>query len=257
MSENQQISTLEPRELNRDLERMSTAASFMATIERVALMPGGANVEVMKQLFALQEQIEGRNAKAAFNSAFADMQPELPTITETGGIKNAKGDIQSTYAKWEDINEAIMPVLGRHGFSIRHRISQANGKITVTGILSHRDGHSEEAELELPVDKTGSKNDVQAIGSSVQYGQRYTTKALVNIRSRFMGDLHLDDDGASAGADPLTSEQLAQVHVLLDETKSDVARFCKFMGVETVDGIPASQFKRAVDKLKQKKAQSA
>jgi hypothetical protein len=151
-----------------------------------------------------------------------------------------------------------MPILGRHGFSIRHRISQANGKITVTGILSHRDGHSEEAELELPTDKTGSKNDVQAIGSSVQYGQRYTTKALLNIRSRAQSDRRIDDDGAAAGGHgAIDAAQLEQIQMLIVETASDIGRFCQFLGVAKLADIPAAKFKTAIGKLHEKKAKEA
>src|SRR5881296_3683484 len=43
-----------------------------------------ADVEKLKALFELHERAEARNAKAAFNAAFAAMQGELPTIDETG-----------------------------------------------------------------------------------------------------------------------------------------------------------------------------
>ena len=46
--------------------------------------------------------------------------------------------------------------------------------------------------MQLPVDLTGSKNAVQAAGSSVSYGKRYTVSALLNLTSR--GE---DDDARS------------------------------------------------------------
>ena len=48
--------------------------------------------------------------------------------------------------------------------------------------------------MKLPADTSGSKNVVQAIGSSVSYGKRYTMQALLNITSG--GE---DDDGHSGG----------------------------------------------------------
>ena len=63
----------------------------------------------------------------------------------------------------------------------------------ITAILSHREGHSEETTLTLDADKSGSKNAVQAVGSSISYGQRYAAVALLNITTRGM-----DDDGENA-----------------------------------------------------------
>ena len=99
----------------------------------------------------------------------------------------------STYALWEDINEAIKPVIARSGFGLRFRIGQEHNTIVVTAILSHCGGHAEETTMRLPVDLSGGKNPVQAIGSSTSYGKRYTASALLNLTSR--GE---DDDGKAA-----------------------------------------------------------
>jgi hypothetical protein len=44
-------------------------------------------------------------------------------------------------------------------------------------VLSHELGHSEETTMTLPLDTSGSKNNVQAVGSSTSYGKRYTATA--------------------------------------------------------------------------------
>jgi hypothetical protein len=48
--------------------------------------------------------------------------------------------------------------------------------------------------MELPVDTSGSKNPVQAVGSSTAYGKRYVMEALLNLTSR-----GVDDDGKRGG----------------------------------------------------------
>jgi hypothetical protein len=126
-------------------------------------------------------------------------------IDERGGIKNTAGTVQSTYAKWEDINDAIRPVLHEHGFALSFRVKRVENAISVTGILSHEDGHSEETTLELPSDTSGSKNAVQAVGSSLSYGKRYTAMALLNITSR--APMDRDDDGL---ADTFIDDHKAQ-----------------------------------------------
>src|SRR5690606_24552765 len=135
----------------------------------------------------MHERMQARQAEQAFNAALSEMQDELPSIGERG---NAAG--RYTYALWEDINATIKPILKRHGFALTFRTDFSDG-IAVTGVLTHKDGHREETTIKLPADKSGNKNDVQAVASSVSYGKRYTAGALLNLISR--GE---DDDAFSA-----------------------------------------------------------
>lgn len=161
--------------------------TLMAVIARAAADPQ-TDVEKMERLMAMYERIEGKRAEAAFANDLAEMQDKLPSIGERG---NAAG--RYTYALWEDINAAIKPILKAHGFALSFRTSHENG-ITVTGVLSHRDGHREETSITLPADSSGNKNAVQAVASSVSYGKRYTAGALLNLTSH--GE---DDDAFAAG----------------------------------------------------------
>lgn len=173
---------------------LPTEANTIASlIERVATNPN-TSIDTLERLLNMQERVETKRAEAAFNGALADMQPELPAIIERGAIKNSAGKAQSTYALWEDINETIKPILARHGFALTFRVDRPEGLVCITGVLSHREGHSTQTTISLPVDSSGSKNGVQAIGSSTSYGQRYTAKLLLNLTSR--GE---DDDGQSGG----------------------------------------------------------
>lgn len=172
---------------------VSGSAAIIQVIERAAMNPA-VDIDKMERLLQMQERIMEREAKAAFDEAFAAMQPELPIIEEHGGIKDRSDKVQSTYALWEDINEAIKPVLAKYGFGISFRTGAKDGKILVTGVLAHRLGHREETSMELPSDTSGSKNAVQAVGSSTSYGKRYTAQALLNLTSR--GE---DDDGKAGG----------------------------------------------------------
>lgn len=170
----------------------SESASLMEVINRAATDPN-VDVDKMERLLGMYERISERNARVAFHSALAEMQPKLPVITERGEIRHDKKLI-SKYALWEDINEAIRPTLQAHGFALSFRVGRndQNG-VTITAILSHREGHSEETTLTLETDKSGSKNAVQAVGSSIHYGQRYAAIALLNITTCGM-----DDDGEKA-----------------------------------------------------------
>lgn len=166
----------------------SETVALLNVIERMVKDP---SVDVMKveKLFDLQERIITRNAEAAYNQALATMQPLLPEVEQKG----MNDHTHKSYAKWEDIHEAIAAILSQHGFALTFRTAEANNKVTVTAILRHRDGHKDETSLSLPADIGAGRNAVQAIGSSLSYGKRYTACAILNIRSR--GE---DDDGKAA-----------------------------------------------------------
>ena len=75
-------------------------------------------------------------------------------------------------------------------------------------------GHKEEAELVLPADVSGGKNPVQAVGSSLSYGQRYVTKLLLNLASRRLDE---DDDARSAGQGQAERDAIADINALETE----------------------------------------
>jgi hypothetical protein len=158
-------------------------------IERLATNPD-VNVDKLERLLAMQERVMARGAEAEFNASFAEMQPEIPVIVEKHDGDGGKW----TFAPLEDIVEPLRPVLSRHGFSISHQTEWPDPKtVKVIGILTHRAGHARRSEFQATADNTGSKNGIQALGSSVAYGKRYTTKDLLCIVTR--GE---DDDGASS-----------------------------------------------------------
>ncbi len=166
------------------------AVSFIQMIERASRDPA-VDIDKMERLMQMHERMLNRQAQAAFDAAFAEMQTELPQMPERGKIKNKAGGTQSTYALWEDINDILKPILSKHGFSLSFKISNRDKFSVVTGTLAHSAGHRETSTFELPVDISGSKNEVQGLGSSTSYGKRYVAGALLNLTSR--GE---DNDGA-------------------------------------------------------------
>lgn len=180
-----------PAPAPQPLPATETAAIFQI-IERAARDPN-VDIDKMQRLMEMHDKMRTSRARTAYAAAFAEMQPALPEIPEHG---QGHGDI--TYALWEDINELVKPVLAAHGFGISFRTGRDGQHITVTAVLSHREGHSEETTMLLPLDTSGSKNAVQAVGSSTSYGKRYTAAALLNLTSR--GE---DDDGKKGGGKPL------------------------------------------------------
>lgn len=180
--------------------------SILNVIARAAADPN-TDVDKLERLYRLKLDMEAREAKAAYLTALAEMQPELPVITKHGvisknekderGQRTGRQEAMTKYAKWEDVVEGITPVLAKHGFSLSFRVAQPTvERVAISGVLGHKGGHTEETTLALPIDSSGAKNNVQGWGSSVSYGKRYTAFALLNISAR--GE---DDDGHSADSD--------------------------------------------------------
>lgn len=204
--------------------------AIVQMIERAVLNPD-VDVDKMERLLAMHERMMDRSAKLAFVQAFAAITPLLPVIDENGAILNAAGKVQSTYAEWEDINDAIQPILNAHGFTLSFRPgSTADGKVTVTGVLRHVEGHEDQATVTLPQDGSGGKNTVQGVGSSLSYGKRYAAINLLNITSRAKRDR--DDDGRGAGLGQVAQKAIADIN--LADTIADLRNWKEkhFEGVQ-------------------------
>lgn len=185
-------------------EVVNYAASLLSVIERAASDPN-TDVEKMERLFALMERAEARQAKVAFTEAKIAMRPDLPEITMKGMIvikKDGKILQETPFARFEDLHELIMPILTANGFDLKFKNGLSpDGKVRVTTILEHRAGHFDETHFDLPHDSSGSKNPVQAVGSSTKYGMRYGTVSILNLR--VVGD---DDDGVSAAPETVVQK---------------------------------------------------
>jgi hypothetical protein len=239
---------------------ISESDAFLAMIERAARDPS-VDIDKMERLFAMRERMQAQQAKTAYLVALAEMQPKLPIVTKRGiintnekderGAKTGSQKAMSKYALWEDINEAITPILKDGGFSLSFRISHPTpDRVAVAAVLGHREGHTEETTLALPIDATGAKNNVQGWGSSVSYGKRYTALALLNISAR--GE---DDDGNAAGGKPvekITAEQAESLKALAKKTNLDLQIIYEHFKVDDVADLTPAQWQTARNKINKK-----
>lgn len=209
------------------------AQSIMPIIEKMASMPD-LPIEKLERMLDMQERITNRYAQEQFNSSMAAMQAEIPAIAERGQAHNTK------YATFEDINDEVKPIMKRHGFGLTFRVKNVQGAVEVTGVLMHAAGHREETCMMLPLDTSGSKNAVQAVGSSVSYGKRYVMCAMLNIATR--GE---DDDGiAAAPKATVTAMQAGQIGRLLAKCSDHTNEW-----FDTTWGDPSNVHKNAFDRL--------
>ncbi|HEY1800063.1 MAG TPA: ERF family protein [Terriglobales bacterium] len=161
-----------------------------------------ANVEELNRLMDLQERWEKNEAKKAYVVAMNAFKANPPEITKNElakftSVKNGKEiEIEWWYSTLDHIHGIILAEMSKHGISHRWVTEQPNTEtIRVTCILTHKLGHSEQTTLQGPIDHSGSKNAIQAIGSSAKYLERYTLMAATGL-----ADGTPDVDGSASAA---------------------------------------------------------
>jgi hypothetical protein len=158
-----------------------------------------------------------------------------------GGRTGAKVP-QSKFVRWEDVVDAIVPVLHSHDLLLSFQTGQESlDRVSVTAVLSHLDGHSESSQMALPIENSGSKNNAQGWGSSVSYGKRYTAFSLLNLAGQ-----DEDNDGRGAMVD---DEQQATLVSRIHEVGTDIDGFLGVLGVESLSDLPATSFRTAMNLL--------
>lgn len=170
----------------------------MQLIDRALL--SGADPAALERLMDLQERWEKNEARKAFDAAMAAARADLPKV-----IKEEKASFPSKNGgrvdyHYEDLGglvEQISPILTQHDLSFRWSTDNSGDKIVVTCKVAHKDGYFETTALAAPPDTSGSKNSIQALGSTITYLQRYTLKAALGVAAS------TDLDGA---ADPRAAE---------------------------------------------------
>lgn len=189
------------RHVAADLPAPSGAVTPMEMLDRA--LSSGASPDTLEKLMALQERWEKNNARKAFDAAMAAAKAEIPIIIKNREVDftTAKGRTNYVYEDLASIAKAVDPILARHGLSYRFRTTQDGGGVTVTCVISHRDGYSEENALSAGRDESGNKNSIQAVGSAVTYLQRYTLKAALGLSAT------KDDDAAATKEEDYDTSQ--------------------------------------------------
>jgi ERF superfamily len=214
----------------------------------------GAPMEVVERFMAMHERFEASQARKVFNLAIAQAKAEITPI-----VKNAVGHNNKKYADFSGIARAVDPIITKFGLSYRFRTTQSE-RISVTCVLSHELGHSEENTLSGPADKTGSKNDIQAIGSTLTYLQRYSLVQALGLAAANDDDGNGGRGGNGNGGATITDAQVDEINKLLIETKSNLVLFLRRIKLESLTEIRADKFAEVMtlirDNAKRREQQS-
>jgi len=147
----------------------------------------------------------------------------MTKIDKDKTVSYATGAGKTTYnhASLANVTEKINEALRKCGLSASWQTKQ-NGGILVTCKITHIQGHSEETTLSAPSDTSGSKNAIQAIGSTITYLERYTLLALTGLAT-----YDQDDDGRASGAsiEYIDDKQLSRIRDYIDNLKYNLEHY--------------------------------
>jgi hypothetical protein len=197
----------------------------------------GASVEVLERLMGLKERFDANEARRAFDAAVADAKAEIKPIARTATGHNSK-----KYADFAAIARAVDPIITKHGLSYRFRTEQGD-KINVTCILSHRAGHSENTTLSGPADTSGSKNAIQAIGSTLTYLQRYSLVQMLGLAASE------DDDGkAMVSSKVITEAEVMELREIIESLSAEEPKVLSYVSkkarteIKSLSEIPSAYY---------------
>lgn len=212
-----------------------------------AVMSGQMTPEQLQSLLNVQKDYERNEAEKAFHMAVAEFKKNPPEV-----IKD-KDNLQfkSKYASKGNLVNTVNSALSPHGLNASWEFDQReDGKIGVTCTLSHAQGHSKKVTLWAPPDKSGSKNPIQEIKSTITYLEIATYEAVTGIAASDAGD---DDGNGAKGAQTITEEQVANLEALITEVGADKGAFLKYMQADSLDRIQAKSYGMAVKALEKKR----
>lgn len=226
-------------------EVTKSPVTILGIVSQIAENPN-YDVEKMRTLLEMQQQVEDRRAEIEFRHAMSEASGEIPQVNKRGRVSlGGKGGY--SFTRWEDMDTVIRPILTKYGLSLSFTTrSSANGMRTIIGKITHRNGKYQTAEMDLPLDTGQTRNQLQAFGSTLSYGKRYCTEMLLNIVR-----CNEDTDGVPPVDDreKITAEQKEMIIEKLERLQMGPERVLAFCEVSRVDDIPSEKFKKVFNRL--------
>jgi len=212
------------------------------------------NIEVLERLCALKEREEERAAERDFNIAFARVQTETPKIVASKAVPDKHGNVKYSYAPYEEIMRKVQPLLATNGFAVSFDTDFKDGRVHVICTLSHISGHSRSNKFSCrPGGGPPGASEAQGDGAATTYAKRFALCGALNIV------IEQDSDGRDGDAEQaITKEQAADLRLRCENMVPpiDMAKFCRWLGVNGFDEIPASKYAMADAKLKEREAKA-
>ena len=228
---------------------MPAAPANVLQLMALALEKGESAVTALERLIALHERMQAAQAQREFRKALTAFQRECPEVPRTSVARittKSGGAFEYAYADLEQIMEVCRPRLSNGDFSVTFDTSADGGHVTVVGRLLHVGGHHETSSCTIPTDSSSAMSEQQKVAAAITFAKRQVLMSLLGLTMT-------DPDVRAGESGPISSEQAATLHAMLEETKSNLPAFLGFMRVKSVEEIPASEYRRAINALEAKR----
>jgi len=181
-----------------DLEVVKQSVAITPDQMLMRAVESNMDIDKLEKLLSLKERWDAKNAERSFYDAMNQFQSKKPKLVKGKKVdfpsKQGGGNIKYNYNPLPKIQEAIDPVLASCGLSYSwDQTEEQGGRIKITCVVSHVDGHSKSTFLSGAPDTSGTKNSLQSIGSTITYLKRYTLENALGLSS------DEDDDGKKGG----------------------------------------------------------
>jgi hypothetical protein len=247
---------------------VDSASSVLALINSLALDPR-ADLEKLDPIIALYERLKAKEAELQYNAAKARILKKLagikivkdkPALYDIEKERSQSGTYQAfKYAPLEEIDKHLRPLLAEEEMDLSYSDEPLqSGGILIRGRLKHLpSGHYEDSFMPAPLDTTGNKSEVQAVGSTNSFLRRYVTCNIFNIV--VVGD---DDDGNGG---TINEAQTKTILGLIKKAKVG-PKFLKYMKAQSVTEagsleaavatIAARDYRKAISTLEEQIAKA-
>jgi hypothetical protein len=208
-------------------------------------------------LLRLKREIIADDARVQFYRAYGAFSAEVPQIAKAGSTDKYK------FAKREDMDDIIRPLLSKHGLALSFSpVSSTLEAITVEGELVHTaTGYSKTAQFTLPPDFGPGRNSLQAFGSSKAYAERYLTEMLCGLVRR---DQDNDGNRPRDDGELINAEQVRELSDLIAMCSADPAATTSneravlgklgLGALRSIKDVPPREFTRLRTALRDKRA---
>lgn len=222
--------------------------SIMQVVQQIIASPNAKEqVEVMRELLAMKERAEDREAKRAFADALVDLQAEIPPMHKDGTIV-VKGVLRSKYVTMDTLDDVLRPLMEKYGFSFTlSEVGINDGMREFCGTISHRGGHEKTLSVFLPLDKSDFRSAVQSEGSTISYARRQLYKAHFNIIERGK-----DDDGSGQSVEEIGPDEAKDLEIRLMDAKANIPGFLKYFEISDVKELRKADLSRAYEMIERK-----
>lgn len=199
---------------------------------------------------------------AAVYSAMSAVQAALSKV---GVGKNATNQQQHfKYRAWDDVQNALAPILAEHKLLIIPRVSEREESRLQTKSGANLFRVILRGEIAFVSGEDGSSYAYPAMGEAMDSGDKATSKAItMMVKYAVTHGLCIPLAGVADGdaetapetqEATISKEQQETLHEYILDTESDEAQFLAWLKVESMDQVPESSYNRALKQLKRKLA---